>query len=119
MVGMMTVEQLLASGVSAATLKAALAKLLIKTKTTKPISTQAQAEAASPGVHRVKDAVGLYLMKGEGDAGNWFHRYRFNGKRREIGLGALTSTPLIEARRKHTDIVAERNMGKDPDFSAA
>jgi hypothetical protein len=73
-----------------------------------------QAEAAGPGVHRVKEAVGLYLNKAEGDAGSWFHRYRFCGKRREIGLGALVTTSLIEARKKLADIVAQRNAGRDP-----
>ena len=33
----------------------------------KLISTQAQAEKARPGVHRVKGAVGVYLKKGELD----------------------------------------------------
>jgi integrase len=80
----------------------------------KPISTQAQAEAVKSGVYRVKDAVGLYLRKGEGDAGNWFHRYWFGGKRREIGLGALSASTLVEARRKHAEIVALRGAGKDP-----
>ena len=116
----MTVEEaramLLASGASAATLKAALAGLFTKDKgkTKRLISTQLQAWAAGPGVHRVKDAVGLYLRKGEGDAGNWFHRYWFGGKRREIGLGALTATTLTEVRKKLAEIVALRSAGKDP-----
>ena len=121
MVGAMTVEEakamLLASGASVATLKEALASLFTETKTEKakkPISTQAQAEAAAPGLHRVKDAVGLYLNKGDGDVGSWFHRYRFNGKRREIGLGALAVTTLVEARKKLAEIIALRNAGKDP-----
>ena len=100
-----------------ATLKEALASLFTETKTEKakkPISTQAQAEAAAPGLHRVKDAVGLYLNKGDGDAGSWFHRYWFGGKRREIGLGALAGTSLVEARKKLAEIVALRNAGKDP-----
>ena len=67
-----------------------------------------------PGVHRVKDAIGLYLNKGDGDAGSWFHRYRFSGKRREIGLGALAGTSLVEARKKLAEIVTLRNAGKDP-----
>jgi integrase len=121
MVGAMTVEEvramLLASGASLATLKAALAGLITepKTKTVrKPISTQAQAENAAPGLHRVRNAVGLYLNKGDGDAGSWFHRYRFGGKRREIGLGALVGTSLVEARKNFAEIVTLRNAGKDP-----
>ena len=116
----MTVEEaramLLASGASAATLKAALAGLFTKDKgkTKRLISTQLQAWAAGSGVHRVKDAVGLYLRKGEGGAGNWFHRYWFGGKRREIGLGALTATTLTEVRKKLAEIVALRSAGKDP-----
>jgi Arm DNA-binding domain len=121
MVGAMTVQEakalLLASGASVATLKEALASLFTEIKTEKakkPISTQAQAEAAAPSLHRVKDAVGLYLNKGDGDAGSWFHRYRFGGKRREIGLGALARTSLVEARKKLAEIVTLRNAGKDP-----
>jgi hypothetical protein len=62
MVDTMTVEQakamLLASGASVATLKAALACLFTESKTKtrtarKPISSQTQAEAAAPGLHRV------------------------------------------------------------------
>jgi hypothetical protein len=117
MVNTMTVKEaeamLKASGASMATLKAALMSLVAK-PTTKLISTQAQAEAAAPGVHRVKDAVGLYLNKGEGGAGSWFHRYWFNHKRREIGLGAFATTTLIEARKNLAEIVAQRHAGKDP-----
>jgi integrase len=105
------------AGVPAEEIIAALSKAAAKDKAKtapKPISTQLQAETARPGVHRVKDAVGLYLRKGEGDAGNWFHRYWFDGKRREIGLGALAATTLIEARKKHAKIVDLRNEGKDP-----
>jgi integrase len=78
------------------------------------ISTQTQADHAAPGVHRVKGAVGLYLKKGEGDAGFWFRRYWFDGKRREMGLGALKNVTLIEARRKLTEFDAQRAAGDDP-----
>jgi integrase len=78
------------------------------------ISTQAQAESAAPGIHRVKDAVGLYLKKGEGDAGFWFRRYWFDGKRREMGLGALAKVTLAEARRLAKKFDVERDAGNDP-----
>jgi integrase len=121
MVDAMTVEEaramLLASGASVATLKTALAGLFTEPKTKmarKPISTQAQAENAAPGLHRVKNAVGLYLSKKDNGAGSWFHRYRFGRRRREMGLGALATTPLVEARRKLAEIVSLRGAGKDP-----
>jgi integrase len=94
-------------------LKAAAAARAGKAKS-KAISTQAQAEAALAGVHRVKDATGLYLKKGDGGGGSWFHRYRTGGKRRAIGLGALATTTLIEARKRLAKVIDQRNDGKDP-----
>jgi integrase len=79
-----------------------------------PIANQAQAEKAKPGVHRVRDSVGLYLRKGANGAGSWFRRYWFGGKRREMGLGALAKTTLVEARKKAREFDAQRDQGNDP-----
>jgi integrase len=82
-----------------------------------PISTQAQVEKAAPGVHHVKGETGLYLKKGEGDAGSWFRRYWFGGKRREMGLGAIggpRAVSLLEARKRASEFDVQRNAGHDP-----
>jgi hypothetical protein len=84
-----------ASGVSA---KAILAALKSAGKTPKTISNQQQAEAAGPGVYRVKGAVGLHLKKGESGSGSWFYRFRLGGKRPEMGLGPLADVTLVQAK---------------------
>jgi hypothetical protein len=105
-------------GVTADALAAAFAEARAEDapKTRLLISTQAQAEAAGPGVHRAKHAVGLYLKKGAPGAasGSWFRRYWFGGKRREMGLGALAKTTLAEALKKARAFDAQRDEGQDP-----
>jgi integrase len=106
---------ILASGVSLKTVIAALSTPdEDEADRKKLISTQAQAEKARRGVHRVKGAVGLYLKKGENGSGSWFRRYWFGGKRREMGLGPLAKTPLVEARKKALEFDAQRAAGNDP-----
>jgi integrase len=77
------------------------------------IATQAQAEAAPPGTWRAKGATGLYLAKREG-SGSWHLRFWLNGKRREMGLGALKDVKLAEAKDKALKLRAELKGGADP-----
>jgi integrase len=104
-------------GVSVDALVAAIAEARAETapRTRLLISTQAQAEAAGPGVHRVRQAVGVYLKKGAAGAqsGSWFRRYWFAGRRRCMGLGALAKTTLAQALRKAREFDVERDKG-DP-----
>jgi hypothetical protein len=78
------------------------------------ISRQAHADKAEFGLHNVKDTPGLYLRKGANGAGSWLYRYSFGGKRREMGLGPLASTPLLEAREKARACAVQRDNGHDP-----
>jgi integrase len=63
----------------------------------KAISTHDQAERAAPGVYRVKNAKGLYLKKTTASSGAWFYRFRLDGKRPSMGLGALEDVKLADA----------------------
>ena len=72
----MTAERIAAamleSAISVEAVTAARAKLAVAAKGEKkpkpPIVNQEQAERIGPGVYHVKNAIGLYLKKGEGKA---------------------------------------------------
>jgi integrase len=100
-----------ASGVSA---KAVLAALKPAGKGNKAISTQAQADNAGPGVHRVKGATGLYLKKTTPSSGSWFYRFRLGGKRPEMGLGALAEVSLAKAQDEALRLRLEVKTGVNP-----
>jgi integrase len=91
--------------------RAAKAALGAKPKT---ISTQEQARSAAPGVYRVKDTKGLYLRKGAGDLGSWVYRFSFDGKRPEMGLGALVEVTLSEAQARLEALKPEVRRGVNP-----
>jgi integrase len=100
-----------ASGVSA---KAVLAALKPAGNANKLISTQAQADKAGPGVHRVKGATGLYLKKTTPSSGSWFYRFRLGGKRPEMGLGALAEVSLAKAQDEALRLRLEVKTGVNP-----
>jgi integrase len=105
----------IAPGVTIEAIADALAKLNNDgRRKPKAIANQLQAERAKPGVHRVHGAPGLYLRKGTGSAGAWFRRYWSNGKRREMGFGALSKVSLAEARKKAHAFDTERDDGNAP-----
>lgn len=64
----------------------------------KGISTDLQAKSAGPGVHKIANATGLNLKVGDNGSGSYVWRYRFAGKRREIGLGSRKDIDLAKAR---------------------
>jgi integrase len=66
----------------------------------------------APG--RYADGDGLYLVVDTGGAKRWQFHYRWSGKRREMGLGSLTSTSLAEARDKAGDARKQVAAGIDP-----
>jgi hypothetical protein len=86
------------------------------TRSTAPnvISNQDQADSAAHGVHRVNGAEGLYLKVGGNGKGSWFWRYRFAGRRREIGLGSRDRVTIVEARDAAKDQDALRRKNIDP-----
>lgn len=70
------------------------------------------ANLKEPG--RYADGGGLYLQIGPTGTKSWLFMFKREGKRREVGLGALGTVSLSEARQKAADarrIVAE---GGDP-----
>jgi integrase len=78
------------------------------------INTAKKAASGKPGRHRVTGAPGLYLNVGASGGASWFYRYSSNGKRREMGLGALTDVSIADARRRAIELAAQRNGGLDP-----
>lgn len=55
------------------------------------------ATIAEPGYHA--DGAGLYLQVTASGAKSWVLRYRFEGRRPEMGLGSLHVIGLAEARQ--------------------
>lgn len=55
----------------------------------------------APG--RYSDGKGLYLVITEAGTKRWLHRYKCNGRRRDMGLGKFASVSLSEARSLVTD----------------
>ncbi|NOD87052.1 MULTISPECIES: Arm DNA-binding domain-containing protein [unclassified Ruegeria] len=71
-----------------------------------------QVKNASPG--KYSDGGGLWLHKKDGDDGKWFLRVHVHGRRREMGLGALSAVSLKEAREEAEKWRPIARKGKDP-----
>jgi len=67
---------------------------------------------SKPG--KYSDGHGLYLNIRNGGTKSWIYRYQLNGKRKEIGLGAIRIISLKEARELAADATKLRNKGIDP-----
>lgn len=65
-----------------------------------------------PGMHA--DGGGLYLLVGRNGTKSWVFRYRQAGRLRDMGLGALHTVSLAEARGKALDCRKQRLDGIDP-----
>jgi hypothetical protein len=63
---------------------------------------------------KYNDGDGLWLAVAKTGSRKWFLRVTVNGKRREMGLGALKDVPLAEARKKAAQARAEATEGVDP-----
>lgn len=74
--------------------------------------TQIEIRNAKPGMHA--DGGGLYLSVKLSGAKSWLYRYQIAGRRREMGLGALTVLPLVEARAEAARLKAIVRQGTDP-----
>ena len=91
--------------------------------------TALKVKTAKAGRHG--DGAGLYLLVSETGARSWVLRFQVAGKRRDIGLGALSDATLEEARDKARqlrkvaraggDVIATRDKTKltIPTFKAA
>ncbi|MFZ5636660.1 MAG: tyrosine-type recombinase/integrase [Pseudomonadota bacterium] len=76
------------------------------------LSARFVATASTPGYY--PDGGGLYLQVAASGAKTWIFRYRYNGRRPEMGLGPLHTIGLAEARQ--AALVARRQLieGIDP-----
>lgn len=70
--------------------------------------------AATSAAGRYADGNGLYLQVTPGGQKSWIFRYSSEGKRREMGLGAVALVPLGEARAKAVDLRKDLLAGIDP-----
>jgi integrase len=75
----------------------------------KPLQIERQSK---PG--RYSDGGGLYLVVGKTGAKSWAFLYMRDGKRRELGLGALADVPVADARTKAAALRAVLDKGGDP-----
>lgn len=49
---------------------------------------------------RYSDGNGLYIQISANGGRRWIYRFTLNGRKREMGLGAVSNTPLAEARKR-------------------
>ena len=68
--------------------------------------------ATKPGVYG--DGAGLYLQVGPTGGKSWLFRYMLKGKAREMGLGAVHTITLTEARARATECRKLLMAGHDP-----
>jgi hypothetical protein len=73
---------------------------------------QTRAQAGKRGV--LNDGGGLYLTVSESGTASWLFRYEKGGKRHDIGLGAVHTFSLAEAREKARMHRQQLHDGKDP-----
>lgn len=66
----------------------------------------------APGLHN--DGGNLYLLVEEGGAQRWVFKFRFQGKRCEMGLGPVSLIPLAEAREAAHQALKLVKAGKSP-----
>ena len=71
-----------------------------------------KAQTAGPG--RWSDGRGLILSVKDSGRRSWLFRYTFDGRRREIGIGAFPEVALAEAREKAADLRRIVSAGRDP-----
>ncbi|MCA1653680.1 MAG: integrase family protein, partial [Sphingomonadales bacterium] len=74
--------------------------------------TALKVKSAKPGRHG--DGAGLYLLVSNTGAKSWMLRVQVGGKRRDIGLGALSDATLEEAREKARGLRKAARAGHDP-----
>ena len=78
------------------------------------LTTDVQVKAAGPGIHKIADATGLMLKVGDNGQGSYVWRYRFGGRRREIGLGSRKDVKLADALKRVAEQRVLRDRGIDP-----
>lgn len=78
------------------------------------LTTYEQVKAAGPGIHKIADATGFMLKVGDNGQGSYVWRYRFAGRRREIGLGSRKDVKLADALKRVVEQRVIRDRGIDP-----
>ena len=68
--------------------------------------------AKQPG--KLMDGDGLHLTVGQNQSKRWVHRFMFQGKRRDMGLGVYPDVSLIDARELASEARRLMREGKDP-----
>ncbi|KFG70380.1 site-specific integrase [Microvirga sp. BSC39] len=76
------------------------------------LSARTVATLAKPGRH--SDGGGLYLNITASGARSWVFMWKVDGKRREMGLGALRDVPLARARERAAEVRQKLADGLDP-----
>lgn len=76
------------------------------------LNSLAVTKATEPGYYG--DGEGLWLQIAKGGSKSWVFRFTFNGKRREMGLGALHTIGLADARAAARECRKLVLNGKDP-----
>jgi integrase len=76
------------------------------------LSARTVATLTKPGRH--SDGGGLYLHITASGARSWVFMWKADGKRREMGLGALRDVPLAKARERATEARQKLADGLDP-----
>lgn len=67
---------------------------------------------AKPGMH--SDGGGLYLCVKSSGSQSWIFRYQLKGRRREMGLGAVSVLPVVAARAEAARLKSLVARGVDP-----
>src|SRR3569623_3274690 len=81
-------------------------------RTVNRLSPRGVETQSKPGMYA--DGGGLYLVVDKSGAKRWTFIYRWQGKRRAMGLGGLLDVSLATARQKAADDRALIDAGKDP-----
>src|SRR5215470_1402135 len=70
-------------------------------------------EVAKLGAGMHCDGDGLYLCVGDSGSRSWILRTMVRGKRRDVGLGGVSTTSLAEAREEAAALRARARKGED------
>lgn len=81
-------------------------------RTVDKLSALAVSRAKKPGYYG--DGAGLYLQVSKTGTKSWIFRFTFHGKQREMGLGALHTITLAQAREKARSCRSTLLDGNDP-----
>lgn len=74
--------------------------------------TALEIKNATPGMHA--DGNGLYLCVKPGGTKSWVFRFQLDGRRREMGLGALSTLEPVKARAEAARLKMKVAEGVDP-----